>query len=170
MFSFNIVNDQVVEYDELVLLIVELALLLKHFVERFGVDQHLQSKITRLLVNLNDFALLLATLIRVWTRHAEADCFADVWLARRQVNLHRRIPYILINLDFLKDLVLHLLVEADLLLDVRKDLVHVHLEGILVVSFVDKCLLKHVVTVLLVLVAQLVELEPTHRLDEVVNP
>jgi len=170
MFSFNIVNDQVVEYDELVLLIVELTLLLKHFVERFGVDQHLQSKITRLLVNLSDFALLLATLIRVWTRHAEADCFANVWLTRRQVNLHRRIPYILINLDFLKDLVLHLLVEADLLLDVRKDLVYVHLEGILVVSFVDKCLLKHVVTVLLVLVAQLVEFEPTHRLDEVVNP
>jgi aryl carrier-like protein len=67
-------------------------------------------------------------------------------------------------------LVLHLLVETDLLLDVGKDLVYVGLESILIVRFFDKCLGKHAGAALLVLVSQLIELEPSHRLDEVINP
>lgn len=81
MFSLDIVDDEVVEYDELVLLVVELALLLKNLVEQLRVDEMLESKITRLLINLSDIVLRLFALVRVRTRHAEADGFADVRLA-----------------------------------------------------------------------------------------
>ena len=114
----DVVDHQVVEYDERILLVVELVILLKNLVEQVRLNQKLQSKVTGLLVNFGNFLLGLATIVRVRTRHTEADGSADVQLARRQVHLHRRIPYCLVNLHFLEDCILYLLVKTDLSIDV----------------------------------------------------
>lgn len=147
----DVVDHEVVEYDELVLLVVQLALLLKNLVEQVRLYEKLQSKVTRLLVYFGDFCLGLAALVRVRTGHTEADGSANVQLARRQVHLHRRIPYCLVNLNFLEDCVLYLLVKADLSLNVRKDLINVRLQSILVVRFLNESLGKQVIAILLVL-------------------
>ena len=154
--SLYVIDHKVIQNNQLVLLIVQLTLFLKHDIEGLGINKKSQSKIACLRVDFNNFGLRFISLINERTWHAESDSFANIWLTWRQVNFHRWIPYIFIDLYLLENLILNKLIQSNFFLDVFKDLVDIAFVGLFILGLWHEGFGEHGTSVLFVFVTNLI--------------